>query len=83
QGERFRGLNERMDSAYRASEVLGRRFHLYLLRHSFATHLLDGGADLRHIAALLGHRQLDSAQAYTRVRPRELQRMHRRFHPRG
>ncbi|MBI2911533.1 MAG: tyrosine-type recombinase/integrase [Chloroflexi bacterium] len=82
-GGRFRELNQRMVSHYGASEVLGRRFHLYLLRHSFATHLLEGGADLRHIAALLGHRQLESATAYTRVRPRELQRMHRRFHPRG
>lgn len=53
------------------------------LRHAYATHLLEGGADLRHIQVLLGHRSQRSTELYTRIRPVELFRMHRRCHPRA
>ena len=53
------------------------------LRHAFATHLLENGAPLPVIRLLLGHRALASTVIYTRVRPTELSRAHRRHHPRG
>ncbi|MBI3928985.1 MAG: tyrosine-type recombinase/integrase [Armatimonadetes bacterium] len=56
---------------------------LHGLRHSCATHLLEGGAGLPWVAFLLGHRDLASTQLYTRVRPLDLQRMLRSCHPRG
>lgn len=53
------------------------------LRHAFATHLLEGGAELPHLKALLGHRSLATTEIYTRVRPGELLGLVRRYHPRG
>ena len=61
----------------------GERIGPHTLRHSFATHLLSRGADIRVVKELLGHSSLSSTQVYAHVQPERMKKIHKQAHPHG
>jgi integrase/recombinase XerD len=77
------GTLNRIVRKYAAAARVKKRVSCHTFRHSVATHLLKGRADIRHIQALLGHASLATTQRYTHVELQDLQKVIRRAHPRG
>jgi integrase/recombinase XerC len=77
-----RGVARVVERAVRRSGI-SRKISPHVLRHTFATHLLDAGADLRSIQEMLGHRSLSTTQKYTTVSVSRLMEVYDRAHPRA
>lgn len=73
----------RLVRKYATQIGIDRKAHPHLLRHSFATHLIEEGADIRSVQEMLGHADISTTQLYTHIRTDQLKAVHKKHHPRG